>query len=731
MSRPPSERPAASQVLSHLGVMLIVSVVLGVVVAGLAIPFAGVLGFTTRSVAESMDELPAELQTEALPQRTRVVDGRGNLLATLFDENRVNVSLSQVSRKMVQAIVAIEDYRFYEHGALDVKGTLRALVTNQASDEVVQGGSSITQQLVKLTLVQQADSPEEALAAKEETYARKINELRYAIALEQKQSKDWILERYLNTAFFGDGAYGIQAAARHYFDVNAKKLTVKQAAMLAGLVQSPTAFDPSKYPDRALQRRNIVLDRMAQLNAISNQKAEKLKQRKLGLKLQDTRQGCLSARVPFFCQYVVNYLEQDKALGKTVAARRELLNTGGLTIRTTVDLKMQAAADEAVRGRVYATDRAVGALALVEPGTGKVRAIAQSRPMGFDKKKGETFLNYAVPKELGDSNGFQAGSTFKVFVLAQALEQGMPLSTTYDSPSPKTFNLSDYANCPGAPGFGAGTFEIPNSTSSGLMNMYSGTRLSVNTFFMRLEQDTGVCEPYRLAKSMGVRLTNPTGDKFGNGAERIPNFTLGTANASTLEMAEAYATFAARGVHCDSRPVTAILDGLGNEIRAYPDSCQRVLQESTADAVSDVLRGVIEGGFASAQALDQPAAGKTGTTNDGKSVWFVGYTANMAAAATIGGANEFGTPIGLAGQTVGGGYVPSASGSGFAAPIWGDAMKVIDDTLPNEPFIYPSTVPGAGVTSVPRPSPPPPSSSSGNNSGGNNGNRGGRGGRGR
>lgn len=682
--------------------MVVVSVVLGVVTAGLVVPFAGLIGFSTRSVANTMDELPAELRTEALPQRTRVVDGQGKLIATLFDENRVNVPLAQVSRKMVQALVAIEDYRFYEHGALDVKGTVRALVTNQASDEVVQGGSSITQQLVKLTLVQQAETEEEARAAKEETYARKINELRYAIALEQQESKDWILERYLNTAFFGDGAYGIQAAARHYFDKNAKKLNVKQSAMLAGLVQSPTAFDPTRFPDRALQRRNVVLDRMAQLNVIPDEKADKLKARKLGLKLQDTRNGCLSARVPFFCQYVVNYLEKDKALGKTVADRRELINTGGLTIRTTVDLTMQKAADDAVSGRVFPTDSAVGALALVEPGSGKVRAIAQSRPMGFDKKKGETFLNYAVPKELGDSNGFQAGSTFKAFVLAQAIEQGLPLSTAFDAPALKTFSLEDYENCAGEPSFGAGTFEIPNSTSSGVMNMYTGTRLSVNTYFMRLEQETGVCDPYRLAKSMGVRLTNPKGDKNGNGAERIPNFTLGTANASPLEMAEAYATFAARGVHCDSRPVTAILDAAGNQIKEYPDTCQRVLQESTADAVSDVLRGVIEGGFASAQTLDQPAAGKTGTTNDGKSVWFVGYTANMAAAATIGGANEFGTPIGLAGQTVGGTFVPSASGSGFAAPIWGDAMKVIDDNLPNEQFVFPSTVPGAGQTSVGR-----------------------------
>ncbi len=430
------------------------------------------------------------------------------------------------------------------------------------------------------------------------------------------------------------------------------------------------------------------------------------------MKVQRTRNGCLTSRAPFFCPYVVDYLKRDRAFGKNPKQRERTLETAGLTIRTTVDLDIQQAADEAVRNHVYAQDSAVGALAMVEPGTGKVRALAQSRPMGFDKKKGETFLNYSVPKEFGNSDGFQAGSTFKVFVLAQAIENGQPLSTTYNAPARATFNYNDYDNCPGNPDFGAGTFSVPNSTSSGNMNFYTGTRLSVNTFFMRLEQDTGVCDPFRLAKSMGLRLTNPKGDKNGNGAELIPNFTLGTANASPLEMAEAYATFAARGMHCDSRPVTSVLDAAGNELKAYDDSCQRVMEEYTADAVSDILRGVIEGGFASAQTLNQMAAGKTGTTNEGKSVWFVGYTPNMAAAAMIGGANEFGTPIGLAGQTVGGAYIPSASGSGFAAPIWGDAMKAIQDDLPDEPFVYPSSVPGAGSTSV------PPSSDSGADNGG-------------
>jgi membrane peptidoglycan carboxypeptidase len=705
--------------MSHLGVMLIVSAVLGVVVSGLAIPFAGVLGFTANNVADTMDELPTELTTDELPQKTRIVDQKGELIASLYDENRVNVSLSQISRTMVKAIVAIEDYRFYEHGALDVKGTIRAFLTNAANDGVVQGGSSITQQLVKLTLLSQAKTKEEQQEITDDSYARKLRELRYAIALEQEYSKDWILERYLNTAYFGDGAYGIQSAARHYFDVNAKQLDLNQSATLAGLVQNPTAFDPTNSPDRARKRRDIVLDRMAELSVISEKMADEVKAMGLKLDPQENNNGCVNSQAPFFCDYVVRYLMADPQLGRTAKQRKELIYTGGLTIRTTVDLKYQAAADTAVRNHVNPTDEAIGALAIVEPGTGQVKAVAQSRPMGRNKRAGESYLNYTVPREYGDSNGFQAGSTFKAFTLAAALEQGLPLSQAYSASSPMTFDQTDFATCPGFPPFG-GTFSIENSTSSGVMNMYSGTRLSVNTFYMQLVRETGVCAPYRMAKEMGIRLTNPTGP----GAELAPTFTLGVADVSPLEMAEAYATFAARGLHCASRPVLEIRDAARNVIRDYPERCAQVMEQSTADAVSDVLRGVIEGGFASAETLDQPAAGKTGTTSSQKSVWFVGYTPQMAAAAMIAGANEFGTPVSLQYQTVGGVFISSASGSGFAAPIWGDAMKVIDDDTPYENFVYPSTVPGAGVTSVPIPD-PPRSTGGGDGAGGGGGDGGG------
>ncbi len=711
--------------------MLIVSVVLGVVVSGLAIPFAGVLGFAARNTADGMDNLPQELETSALAQKTTLLDVDGNVLATVFDENRINVSLNQINKKMIQALVSIEDYRFYEHGALDFKGTMRAFFTNAAASGVVQGGSTLSQQLVKQTLLQQAgDDPEKQAAVTDDTYARKLKELRYAIALENRHSKDWILERYLNIVYFGDGAYGVQAAAKHYFNVNARKLNLNQAAILAGLVQNPSAFDPTDYPERTIERRDVVIQRMADLNVIGQAKADKIKSIGLRLRVQPTTNGCVNSKAPFFCAYALAYLKQDKALGRNVQERERLINSGGLTIKTTVDLDYQNAADQSVRSHVFQQDRAIGALAMVEPGTGEVRAISQSRPMGRDKDKGFTYLNYVVPKKYGDANGFQAGSTFKVFVLATAIEQGIPLNKVYNSPNEMEFDAADFANCPGKGNF-VGTFTTPNSTNGGLENLYSGTRDSVNTFYMQLERDTGVCKPFALAKQMGVLLTDPEG-KRGQ-PERIPNFTLGVADVSPLEMAEAYATFAARGLHCDSRPVTEIRDAYGRKLRSYPERCQQVMAQTTADAVNDILRGVIEGGFASAQALDQAAAGKTGTTNSGRTVWFAGYTSNMAAAAMIAGANEFGTPTSLTGVSVGGSTIYSASGSGYAAPIWGDAMKAIDGGLDNINFVYPSTVEGAGVQVVPAPAPPPRTSSGGNNNGGNNGNggRGGRGGRGR
>lgn len=703
MSLPPEERLPAARVLSHLGVMAIVAAVMGVVVAGLAIPFAGLVGIAARDVSRTMNDLPTELTVEPLAQKTRIVDGAGSTVASLYDENRINVSLSQVSRTMVKSIVAIEDYRFYEHGALDLKGTLRALVTNQASGGVVQGGSSITQQMVKLTLVSQADTKAERAAATEESVARKIRELRYAIAFEEQYSKDWILERYLNLAYFGDGAFGIQSAARHYFDKNAADLDLAESALLAGIVKNPSDLDPTNAPDAALERRNVVLDRMAQLNVISDRKAEKVKRTEIVLDLQPSDNGCVNSRAPFFCDYVINYLMKDPSLGKTRDARKETLRTGGLTIRTTIDLRFQDAADQAVRDNVNATDSAIGGLAMVEPGTGEVKALAQSRPMGGNKELGQTYLNYVVPQEYGDSNGFQPGSTFKVFVLAQALAQGVPPNYSLTVPAQESIPESEFGqeNCPYQ---STGIWDPTNfDDSGGTYDLYTGTQKSVNTFFANLELITGLCKPYELAKDMGIVLTNPAG-------ERVPSFTLGVSDVSPLEMAEAYATFAAHGKHCESRPIIAIEDLQGNLLKEYPERCTQVMEAAVADTVNDILKGVLEpDGFGENITIGQEDAGKTGTTQDGKAVWFVGYTPNLSTAAMIAGANSEGEPIPLTGLTVGGSTIYEASGSGIAGPMWGQAMSVIEQWLDDETFTPPdisallneaSTVPAVSGLSI-------------------------------
>ncbi len=690
MSEVNEGRSASRRVLTHLASMVAVSAILGVVVAGLAIPFAGVVGIGTRNMADSMNDLPASLETETLAQRTRILAVDGTTIATLYDENRVNVSLKQVSRVMREAIVSIEDYRFYQHGALDLKGTLRAFVTNKAVGGVVQGGSSITQQMVKLTLLSQAKSGEQRQAAMEDTFARKLRELRYAIAFEQEHSKDWILERYLNIAYFGDGVYGIQAAARHYFSKDARKLNLRESSLLAGLVKDPVGLDPTLYPDRAISRRSTVLKRMAQLDVISPKRARKTAKLDLGLKVTANRNGCMFSTSPFFCKYVVEYLKRDPALGKTPDDREDLLQSGGLTIQTTIDLRYQKAADDSVSSHVFPRESAIGGLAMVEPRSGDVRAIAQSRPMGRSAADGETFINYLVPKEVGGARGFQAGSTFKAFVLASAIKQGIGLDTTINSPKVKTFQERDFEDCDGEP-YGYGTFDIPNSTTSGNKNLYTGTRESVNTFFMGLEQMTGLCEPFNLAKEMGVNLTSPTGGAEGS-PERVPTFTLGVADVTPLEMAEAYATFAGRGLHCSARPVTEILDTRKNVVKTYPKQCQQVLPSAVADAVNDVLRGVMEpGGFGNNAGINtaQVSAGKTGTTNSQQSVWFVGYTPNLAAASMIAGANQQGSPDTIVGKQIGGRTLYEASGSGTAGPMWGDAMKVVEQWLPDENFASP------------------------------------------
>ncbi|MGH3503641.1 MAG: transglycosylase domain-containing protein [Nocardioidaceae bacterium] len=671
--------------LVHQFIVIIgISVLSGVLIAGLALPWVGLATKGASEADQAMQNFPLKLTFKPLNERTVVLDARGNVLTNFYDENRTYVKLGKISDTMQKAIVSIEDARFYEHGPIDVKGTLRAFAVNQAADATVQGGSSITQQLVKRTLLENATTKKEQEAAVAETYERKFKELRYAVWVERHLTKNEILEHYLNTAYYGDGAYGIQAAAHHYFSTTANKLNLRQSALLAGLVKNPSGFDPTNHRKVAKHRRNVVLSKMLDLHVITSKQAKKAKHSKTKLHVTHIANGCVNSEAPFFCDYLLNYLLQDKALGKTREQRKHVVYGGGLTIKTTLDPRFQRAAEKSVHGHVYPKDNAVGGLAMVVPGKGYVRALAQSRPMGNNQKKGQTFVNYTVGNRYGGPGGFFAGSTFKVFVLAQAIKQGIPLNKTIYAPPEITLDKSKFQLCGDYKA--AGSWTVHNSTDSGNQTLYTGTRLSVNTFFAQLEQLTGVCKPWKLAQKMGIGVY----PAHGTGATQVPSFTLGIVNVSPLEMAEAYATFAARGKHCDSTPVMSISGRNGKQIPT-PTQCQRLLRPAYADAVNDVLKGVMDpGGFGQDIAPDQPSAGKTGTVAPSYAVWFCGYTPNLATASMIAGVKDNGDPANIDNTVIGGASVGSAHGSTTAGPMWGQAMKAIEKWLPNKGFHKPS-----------------------------------------
>ncbi len=673
--RPPS-RGAAAVALLRL------AAIGGLLVAAIVAPAAALGTYTLTRAADDIMELPLSLPASTNPQTSRLLASDGQLIAYFFDENRQDVPLDQIAPVMRDAILAIEDKRFYEHGALDVEGTLRAFVTNSATG-TTQGGSTITQQLVKMTLLQQARTDEQKKAATEQTVSRKVRELRLAIDMEKQYSKDEILEQYLNIAYFGDGAYGTYAASTHFFSVTPDQLTAPQAAMLAGLVKNPVDYDPNIYPEKALQRRNTVLAVMDEQGKLSDAEAEELQASDLGLNVTEFPNGCVSSSAAFSCAYIQTYLLAEPALGDTPEERRERLERGGLTIKSNIDLNMQAAANTAVANRVDPTDPEIGALAMVEPGTGKVRGIAQSRPMGRDKAAGQSYVNFAVPKEYGNSNGFQGGSTFKFFTVAAALNEGLPVSTGFNSPAQLTIPRGTYFDCQGR---GTDPYPVKNSTSSGYMNMYTGLRLSVNTYFAQLEAKVGLCETVSMARSMGIKVPEN---------QEVPSFTLGVTDTNVLQMAAAYATAASGGMYCTPQPVSEIVGLDGEVVKAYEPECTRILSDEIAAQINDITRGLQEpGGFGYSKGtgLRIPSAAKTGTTQDAKAVWYVGYTPELATAAMVAGADADGVPIPLRGG--------NAAGSSVAGPMWADAMKVIQDYLSPVDFASPPQR---------RPSPNPPS----------------------
>jgi membrane peptidoglycan carboxypeptidase len=588
---------------------------------------------------------------------------------------------------MRQAVVAIEDSRFYKHGGIDLRGTMRAFVNNQAGDDV-QGGSTLTQQYVKQVLLERAQDildpkkrAAEEKAATEQSYSRKLRELRYAVALEEKYSKQQILERYLNIAYFGSGTYGVEAAARHYYSVSARELTLPQAAMLAGIVQQPTAFDPTRNAVRALARRNTVLARMAEVGLASQADVDKATATKLDLNVpKRAGNGCEGSKAPFFCDFVLKTILNDKIFGKTRADRTRLLLRGGLSITTTLDPKVQKAAQQALRDHVNRRDKVASAAVTVQPGTGDIKAMAVSR--GYGDGKGQIKFNPATDRAYGGSGGFQAGSTFKVFVAAAALEQGIPFNYAIYSPYQK--EIGDVQACnellttPWDP-------RNENTGENGTYTLQTGIESSVNTYFAQLEERTGVCRPAQIARDLGVRKAD------GKQLEQIKSFTLGTNLVSPLSMAEAYATFAARGQHCNAVAISGIVDSSGKSLPVPTADCRQALEQDVADGMNQLLQGVMTRGTGTRAALSRPSAGKTGTTDSRYQVWFIGYTPELATAVWAGNPSPPKNGYPLSNVTIGGTFYGDVCGGCLPGPIWRQLMTDALEGVPVSSFNTAST----------------------------------------
>jgi membrane peptidoglycan carboxypeptidase len=679
-------------------------VLAGALLAGVLFPWVGGTGLAARNSASLLDALPSELTDRTPAGNTKVLAADGSLITAFYSNNRTPVTGDQIAKVMKQALVDIEDSRFYQHNGLDVQGTLRALVTNVAAGSVREGGSTLTQQLVKQTLLQTAQTPEERQAAVEQTPGRKLREARLALALEQKYSKDEILTRYLNIVYFGEGAYGIQAAAQRYFSVNAADLTLPQAAMLAGLVQSPTGDDPITNPDNATTRRNEVLKRMHDLNHIKDQEfADATATPVQVVEGQSPPNGCISAAIGgFFCAYVHDYLN-------SIGLSDQQIDNGGYTIQTTLKPDLQASADQAVLNNTPLGDPLAGIFTAVEPGTGHVLAMADNRRYGCSEQECESVVLNTVA-------GAGSGSTYKVFTAVAALEAGFGSGYTINAPQPYTSKVyKKNGGTRGAP------YVVKNDNAgyAATYNMTTGLTASANTYFVALEDALGSVEgPVNAAKAMGMHFDHPQNllecqnkcDDFGTyiAQNELGSFTLGTIATSPLDLATAYATIAAGGTQCDPTPVTAILDGTGKPATKDDgsalyngDSCHpNAIPAGVANTLANMMLDVVQDGTGRKAAIPgHDIGGKTGTIQDDKSATFVGITPQYAVSVM------YFNP--KAQQNVGG------HGGGLPAQIFHDAMAPLLGAQPNSPFPPPDPAVAAGshgtgyVAPAPDPAPAP------------------------
>ena len=570
------------------------------------------------------------------PETTFVYDRSGNLLTTLHaGVNRVPVPFREIPDRVKQAVIAAEDKDFFRHQGLDYQAIVRAALADFRNRRLEQGGSTITQQYVK-----------NVYTGGKRSLRRKLREAIIATRLERQFSKTEILEKYLNSVYFGAGAYGVEAAAQTYFGVPAKDLTLAESATLAGLIPAPARYSPRTSLKVAKARRNFVLSEMADQGYISARRAAKLQRRPLKI----VKPKHTITQSSYFAQYVTKGLIKRYGYKKTFE--------GGLRVRTTLDAKMQRAAENAVLTNLPSPNDPAAAVVAIDPSTGAIRAMVGGRD--FKKKK----FNLAVQAHR------QTGSAFKTFTLVAAMEKKISLRSTWKGPA--SIEIDD-SRCIGPKGFwNPGNY---GDSSAGTMDLVRATANSVNTIFAQLVVEVGPDKVADVAHRMGIKSK----------LEHVCSITLGSQAVTPLEMASANATLAARGIRRRPTAIFEVKTAKGKKLDRADYHGFRAIAENDADLATYVLQNVVRSGTGTAANIGRPVAGKTGTAQDYVDAWFCGYIPQLAACVWVG------YPKGeIPMHYVEG--VPNVYGGSIPASIWHDFMSVAVGGMPIEYFSTPSFI---------------------------------------
>ncbi|AKV54980.1 transglycosylase with Penicillin binding protein transpeptidase domain [Bifidobacterium actinocoloniiforme DSM 22766] len=657
----------------------------GVVVSGFLLPGVYGVNAAAKAMMPSLSVENVDFNANDLPQQSRLYASDGHtVLATFYAQNRVVVPLKQVSDPMQKAVVAREDRRFFEHSGVDTQGVLRAFIQTYVKQGDTQGGSSLTQQYVKNVLMNQAEENNDPIAeyhAREETIARKMREMLIAEQMEKKYSKAEILQGYLNIAQFGTNTYGVETAARRYFNKSAKDLDAGEAATIAAVTKNPAKFDPTVDPKASQEQRDTVLDLMAQEGYISPAENSEAKAKPLEqtLHVQNVDAGCQAAGdAAFFCDYVTKQILNSKEFGKSQESRNKLLKEGGLDIYTTMDVNANNAAMHAARSTIPVEDPSgfEVAIAAIKPGTGEVLGFGLNRIYDATENSGggtRTAINYAVDQVDGGGWGFQVGSTWKPINMVawmkagKSINQALRTSTSYPKSS---------FNCTGSDGqqygFGTDSWHVENSGggTTSPESPLQGLVRSHNTTQASMAQQIGLCSIADTAQEMGYRNSPKDQMDVHSTNSFQPTMTIGSSSASPLTMANVYATIAAKGVECSPIAIKRVIDKRGKQIQVPSANCHQAIDPAIAETTAYALnQGVVQpGGEANTTQLDggRKTFAKTGTNED-TYMLTGGFVPQVASYVAVGNAEG---SVSFNGKTINGVSRGSWYGMYIATPAW-------------------------------------------------------------